>query len=157
MSITPLDYPYKLFNYPSILSKLNIVCESVTLNKMAKFRVDYLNQEGGILNTYYMVMSPDEYALWNDDSYVFEWVKNQLHLDKEEYEKYLFEGGAFCILTIEVNYLKSASVYVGIFDEQNIYTGSQKLDMGKEDYDIWTQSNGYLVSWTYNQLGKVPL
>lgn len=158
MSETPLNYPYVLTQPFLVMSKINIECIGVVLNQSATFRISYLEQTGGNLNQIEAVMSPEEYSMWsNDDSYVVEWAKKQINHLYKEYTKYYFFGGSFCILNIYVDYLKEAKVFVGLFDETEKYVSHQSLLMSKEDYDIWTQSNTYLVAWVYNQIGKVPL
>lgn len=153
-----LAYPYKVESPINILTKISIECKSVSLKKKAMFEVLYLNQNGGTISHFELLMPPDDYVKWgDDDDYLFEWVRTQIPLKREDYIKYKYEGGSFCILNIEVDYLKSADVYVGLFDETDAFTGSQKIQMDKADYDIWVQSNEYLVVWAYNQLGKLPI
>ena len=158
MSKVSLNYPYVLEQPYLVMSKISIECIKINLNKNAIFKINYLDGNGGNLNEFEILMNENDYKKWEgDDSYVEEWAKTQLlHLYKD-YQKFLYVGGSFCILDIYVDYLKSAKIMIGLFDELGNYITHQILYMNKTDYDIWIQSNSYLVNWVYNQIGKIPL
>lgn len=70
-AIIPIDYQ-QLGNIVDQATKIKIEPYNIHLNSHCMLRVTFINQYDIVLITRDFEVSPEEYALWNDDSYLIE-------------------------------------------------------------------------------------
>lgn len=59
---------------------LNVYAVNVSLNNSATFWYGLYSLENDLLISGNLTMSNNDYSLWNNDEYVWEWVANKLNL-----------------------------------------------------------------------------
>ena len=63
-----------------IISKIKIKVMNLILNKSATIKVEYLDDDNKLLNTYYFELNGDDYQLWTNDNFVINYVCNKYGL-----------------------------------------------------------------------------
>jgi len=65
-------------NYKQTAVKFSINVTNIELNKMAYIHVGLHDERGGIIDNRFFNLEGEEYALWQGDEYLIEWVRNKL-------------------------------------------------------------------------------
>ena len=77
-----MDTPKYTLEYPIVYTqtavKFSINVTNIELNKMAYIHVGLHDEQGGIINNQFFILEGEEYALWQGDEYLIEWVRSKL-------------------------------------------------------------------------------
>ncbi len=58
----------------------------------------------------------------------------------------------FTINELIINLFNSASMYINLYDKDNIIISNKYLEMNEYDYSLWNNDDEYLVNWVLKQL-----
>ncbi len=64
--------------YTQTAVRFSINVTNIQLNSMANIYVCLHDEQGGVIDTKCFILEGEEYALWESDEYLIQWVRNKL-------------------------------------------------------------------------------